>query len=307
MGTFLGKRIRKTTKLPLTFRREAEKMRVAIEKEIADGTYFDRHPTIGDIVDEVMQGKHNPTEIRTLKNLKPFRSMSLNNVDIVAINEYFTDLYKHHSPSTLKRYRNTINSVINYANRSRGYQIPRIYNPSVDDARDEHLDQEEVRKLLIVAKMQHFGDIYTTLTLTGVRLSELFRLNFSDYDKTNSAIFVKRPSISGKFKTNSRSIPIYYEPLKEILSRHSYGSIFDEVSSAILNKNLRSILRGIGVRRHVRVHDLRHTFAWLLAKSGADIGDIQPLLGHKDISQTMRYRGWVESRAKNNIKGMLSL
>ena len=37
MGTFLGKRIRKTTKLPLTFRREAEKMRVAIEKEIADG------------------------------------------------------------------------------------------------------------------------------------------------------------------------------------------------------------------------------------------------------------------------------
>ena len=104
MGTFLGKRIRKTTKLPLTLKQEAEKMRVAIEKEIADGTYFDRHPTIGEIVDEVMQGKHNPTELRTLKNLAPFRSMSLNNVDIVAINEHFTNIYKHHSPSTLKRY-----------------------------------------------------------------------------------------------------------------------------------------------------------------------------------------------------------
>ena len=45
----------------------------------------------------------------------------------------------------------------------------------------------------------------------------------------------------------------------------------------------------------MRPHDLRHTFAYLTAKAGADLGDLQYLMGHEDISQTMRYRGFIKA------------
>ncbi len=60
---------------------------------------------------------------------------------------------------------------------------------------------------------------------------------------------------------------------------------------------LKTGLEAIGVKRHVRVHDLRHTFAYLCGCKGIDIGDLQLLMGHASINMTMRYRGYIKSRA----------
>jgi site-specific recombinase XerD len=38
-----------------------------------------------------------------------------------------------------------------------------------------------------------------------------------------------------------------------------------------------------------RWHDLRHTFGSRLVMKGTDIRTVQELMGHKDISMTMRY------------------
>lgn len=73
-------------------------------------------------------------------------------------------------------------------------------------------------------------------------------------------------------------------------------------------QNIEAGLQGYGLPHEgdaaMRVHDLRHTFAYLTAKAGADIGDLQYLLGHEDISQTMRYRGFIQSRATTFVSSM---
>ena len=50
-----------------------------------------------------------------------------------------------------------------------------------------------------------------------------------------------------------------------------------------------SALRRVGVDRHIRFHDLRHTFASHLVMAGENLQTVAKLLGHRDIRVTMRY------------------
>ena len=79
-------------------------------------------------------------------------------------------------------------------------------------------------------------------------------------------------------------------------------------------------LRPDSVTRHVRKfveknglpdvspHDLRHTAASLALESGADLKDVQALLGHKDASTTMQfYVGISEEKQRRTVDGIESL
>jgi integrase len=49
---------------------------------------------------------------------------------------------------------------------------------------------------------------------------------------------------------------------------------------------MKAALKAAGIERHIRFHDLRHTFASLLAMSGTNMKVISNQLGHSSVRTT---------------------
>jgi integrase/recombinase XerC len=138
---------------------------------------------------------------------------------------------------------------------------------------------------------------------TGVRVAELTTLNVADVDFSNQLV-----RVTGK-RRKQRIVP-FGDPAGEAI--RNYLSVRDKFlfnapiserddEALFLNyKGTRITTRSVGrmVDKYIRLcagmhnispHALRHSFATHLLDSGADLRDIQELLGHARLSTTQVY------------------
>lgn len=132
--------------------------------------------------------------------------------------------------------------------------------------------------------------IVATLSLTGVRIRNVLDARWSDVDLERQ-LWVIPMTKSGK----SQTIPLSNELLQLLQQLPSKGQSDYLFPSAFTGKPFRSIYESWDAARkkaglsHVRIHDLRHTFASLLINSGHSLYVVQKSLGHHNPSVTMRY------------------
>jgi integrase/recombinase XerC len=145
--------------------------------------------------------------------------------------------------------------------------------------------------------------ILELLYATGVRVSELTRLNLHDLDFRNKLIRVtgkRRKERIVPFGDEARqALTIYLEVREKFLLTAPVS--MREPEALFLNyQGTRITTRSIGrlVEKYIRIcagmhqlspHALRHSFATHLLDSGADLRDIQELLGHARLSTTQIY------------------
>jgi integrase/recombinase XerC len=128
---------------------------------------------------------------------------------------------------------------------------------------------------------------------TGIRLSELTRLDVRDLDTINETV-----RVFGK-GSKERIVPVG-EPALEAVSRyrsqanvHS-GPLFINKSCKRLSPRsvwlaMKRHLAAAGLPADLSPHKLRHTFATHMLDAGADLRSVQSLLGHASLSTTQIY------------------
>ena len=171
-----------------------------------------------------------------------------------------------------------------------------------------HLSVEDAIRFIETPDAEtHFGKrdraILELLYATGVRVSELVQLNLRDIDFSNKLL-----RVFGK-RRKERIVP-FGEPaakaLKDYLSvREQFlmnaPATKRDAQPLILNyQGTRMTTRSVGrlIEKYIKLcagihdispHALRHSFATHLLDSGADLRDIQALLGHARLSTTQVY------------------
>ncbi len=136
--------------------------------------------------------------------------------------------------------------------------------------------------------------ILKLLPRTGLRISEICGLQRSDLTKRGG---VKGILFRGK-RDEQRFVPLssaaekalegymaLYDPDRWLFTGYSGGPISPEAVRKVCRK-MRTQNPALG---ELTPHVLRHTFATMALRRGADLRTVQALLGHKSIQTTARY------------------
>jgi integrase len=146
-----------------------------------------------------------------------------------------------------------------------------------------------------------YTNLYTALSLTGMRIGEARHLTWEDVDFDNSVILIRPAWKNGilwlpKTRSSARRIPIVPD-LRPILeeqretNRHNHW-VFEtrrgtQLSPHSPTARFRAICDGIGFEKHYVVHSLRKFWASTVAAQGMDAMMMIRAFGHTDFTLIM--------------------
>lgn len=143
---------------------------------------------------------------------------------------------------------------------------------------------------------------------TGMRVSELIDLNIGDISLDQGVIkctTTKKSRIIPIYPAALRALRVYVQEIRDgMLADATEDALFVNVNGSRMSRQgfwkiLKHYQETARIEKEITPHMLRHSFAVHLLENGADIGSLQELMGHCDISSTQLYTQMVNQKLKS--------
>ncbi len=242
--------------------------------------------------------------------------------DFTVVNTDTVADYKEHlnslglSPASVSRSLSALRSLFQYlisngvVEHNPAREIP---NDKLEKKGPQVLTVKEIEKLLAQpdtndVKGKRDKAMLELLYATGIKVSELVAL---DIDDINLQLSFVRCGTGDKerfvplYPLALRAVSAYLDTARKLLVMHpDERALFVNVQGERMTRQgfwkiLKSYAESAKIQKDITPHTLRHSFAAHLLENGADIHEIQEILGHSDISSTMRYAQLIKNKINN--------
>jgi integrase/recombinase XerC len=237
--------------------------------------------------------------------------VEMEKVDRMAIRKYLSFLHRKNKKSSIARKISTLRSFFKYLVREQvifSNPAKGVSTPKVEKTLPTTLTVDEAFRLMEApttisekpsegSKEKGLRDraILELLYSSGLRVSELVGLNSNQLDLDLGIV-----RVMGKGR-KERIVPVGTKAIKALeayLEKRGMlegekpifvNSVGGRLTARSVGRLMKRYTRHSGIFRKVSPHSLRHTFATHLLDAGADIREIQEMLGHSSLSTTQRY------------------
>ncbi len=235
----------------------------------------------------------------------------LNERDVTDYISYLKD--KKFSSSTLSRVLASIRCFYGFLQKNKVISLNPVEKLKLNQTEKhvpEALSQKEIMLLLAQPngndfKSQRDKAMLELMYATGIKVSELIDLTISDINLSVGILHLRN-------NKNERIIPIYPNALKTlenyinkirpiVIYNNNEEKLFTNMSGQALSRQgfwkiVKSYAKQADIKKEITSLTFRHSFATHLLENGADLKDVQQLLGHSDISTTNVYAQLVKNK-----------
>jgi integrase len=240
----------------------------------------------------------NNEQYRLKQLVKCFGKRKLSELTRWDAENFKNEMVRRVAPATVNRLLGNLKHILSTAvkwealsgNPFMGVKLLRVPKRSARILSDE----EEVKLLAACNKIRapHLEPVLIIALNTGMRKGEILGLRWEHVDLKERLISI----INGKTAESDRRIPMndaVFELLSNLYQKRKSEFLFPstrKIGERFLDPKV-GFMKAVrlGEIPHIRFHDLRHTFATRLVRSGVDLITIQQLLGHSKITTTARY------------------
>lgn len=242
-------------------------------------------------------------QLSVLNKIKLFRE----NIYFYEINDELIQNLKLYCKSKLKNtdatISNTLKSFKKYLHiaNKKGIRTPitfeEIKNKQFKGNRT-YLTSEEVKRFYKYWDSEFICDTHKNILsrflfscFTGIRLSDSQNLKKENFFE-DAIVFTAEKT--GKFQR----IPLNKSAKKFVCAENVF---YGNYTGEYMNRELKKIALFLGIQKNISFHVSRHTFATLFYQSTKDVIQLQQILGHTKITETMIYVHIVESFLNKQI------
>jgi integrase/recombinase XerC len=229
------------------------------------------------------------------------QEVEMGKVDRLAIRRFLSSLHRKNKKSSIARKVSALRSFYRYLIREElatSNPAKSVSTPKVEKTLPTTLTVDEVFRLIETqAGKKGLRDraILELLYSSGIRVGELVGVNLDHLDTDLGIV-----KVMGKGR-KERLVPVgskAVEALKAYLEEregvNGEAPLFvnlrgGRLTARSVGRLVKKYSKHSGIFRRVSPHTLRHSFATHLLDAGAEIREIQEMLGHVSLSTTQRY------------------